>query len=145
MTKPTTQIVVVYVVKDGRLLVFRHLDFSYEEVGLQVPAGSVHPGESEQEAALRELKEETGCNNFEIVSALGTATYDMTPYREEIQERHFFLAKPTANLPERWQSREEHDGDQPPTRFECFWIPLKQAHVLQSSCPRLTATSLFPV
>ena len=132
MTKPTKQKVVVYVVKDGQLLVFRHLDFSYEEVGLQVPAGSIRTGESEQEAALRELKEETGCTSFEIVSALGTATYDLTPYREEIQERHFFLAKPTADLPERWQSREQHDGDQPPTRFECFWIPLKQAHVLQS-------------
>lgn len=30
-----------YVVRDGRLLVFRHVDFSYEEVGIQVPAGSI--------------------------------------------------------------------------------------------------------
>lgn len=132
MTKPTKQKVVIYCVKDGKLLVFRHTDFSYEEVGIQVPAGSIRDGETEQEAALRELREETGCDEFEIVSTLGTATYDMTPYREEIQERHFFLAKPTADLPERWQSQEEHDGAQAPTKFECFWIPLAQAHVLQS-------------
>ena len=132
MTKTTKQKVVVYCVKDGKLLVFRHLDFSYEEVGVQVPAGSIRSGESEQEAALRELKEETGHDMFEIVSALGTATYDMTPHRDEIQERHFFLAKPTADLPERWHSQENHDGAQSPTKFECFWIPPAQAHVLQS-------------
>ncbi len=132
MTKSTKQKVVVYVVKNGKLLVFRHLDFSFEEVGIQVPAGSIDSGESEKEAALRELKEETGRDCFEIVSALGTDIYDITPYREEIQERHFFLAKPTADLPERWQSQEDHDGKRPPTKFECFWIPLEQAHVLQS-------------
>jgi hypothetical protein len=31
--------VLCYVVRDGRLLVFRHTDYSYEEVGIQVPAG----------------------------------------------------------------------------------------------------------
>jgi len=132
MTKSTKQKVVVYVVKNERLLVFRHLDFSYEEVGIQVPAGSIRDGETEREAALRELKEETGRDNFEIISALGKATYDMTPYCSEIQERHFFLAKPNTDLPERWQSQEEHDGEQAPTKFECFWIPLAQAHVLQA-------------
>jgi hypothetical protein len=28
--------------------------------------------------------------------------------------------------------QEDHDGEQEPTRFECFWIPLSAAHVLQS-------------
>lgn len=132
MSKTTEQKVIVYCVKGDKLLVFRHLDFSYEEVGIQVPAGSVCDGETKQEAALRELKEETGRDDFEIVSMLGTAIYNMTPYRAEIQERHFFLAKPTADLPERWQSQEEHDGTQVPTKFEFFWIPLAQAHILQS-------------
>lgn len=132
MQKTTKQKVIVYCVKDGKLLVFRHLDFSYEEVGIQVPAGSIEPNETPKEAALRELKEETDYSDFEIIAELGTATYDITPYREEIQERHFFFAKPTTDLPERWQSQENHDGVQPPTKFECFWIPLKQAHVLQS-------------
>ena len=132
MAKTTKQKIVVYCVKNGELLVFRHVDYSYEEVGIQVPAGSINENEDEYEAALRELQEETGRNEFEIVSYLGTTTYDMTPYRLEIQERHFFLARPTTVLPERWQSQEEHDNIQEPTRFECFWIPLNQAHVLQS-------------
>lgn len=132
MTKPAKKKVIVYVVNDDQLLVFRHLDFSYEEVGLQVPAGSIRPEETEQDAAMRELIEETGHDAFEILSPLGTAIYDMTPYRSEIQERHFFLARPTAELPNRWQSEELHDGLEPPTRLECFWIPLTQAHILQS-------------
>lgn len=120
----------VYVVKDGKLLVFRHIDFPYEETGLQVPGGSIADGEKPEEAALRELKEETGRDEFTIVSYLGTDTYDLTPTRAEVQERHFFLAEPTAALPERWESAETHDGMHPPTRLECFWIPLAHGHVL---------------
>ena len=55
--KARKQKVIVYVVKGGKLLVFRHVDFSYEEVGIQVPAGSLREGESAQDAALRELRD----------------------------------------------------------------------------------------
>jgi len=124
--------VLCYVVRDDQLLVFRHLDYGYEEVGIQVPAGSIRPHETPEQAALREAQEETGCTNFVIVKKLGETEYDMTPYRFEIQRRHIFhleLADPT---PPRWTSQEDHDGTQAPTRFECFWIPLETAHILQS-------------
>ncbi|MEU1877796.1 NUDIX domain-containing protein [Streptosporangium sp. NPDC020072] len=124
--------VLCYVVRDGRLLVFRHIGCSYEEVGIQVPAGSVRPGETPEEAALREAREETGFTGFGIVRKLGEVVYDISPYRFEIQHRHVFqleLAEPT---PERWASQELHDGEREPTDFECFWIPLEDAHVLQS-------------
>lgn len=134
MQKVTKQKVIVYVIKNDKLLVFRHKDYSYEEVGIQVPAGSIKEGEKPEMVALRELKEETGYDCFQIVGPrpLGTERYDMTPYRAEIQERFFFLAVPTAELPERWDSYEMHDGEQEPTRFECFWIPLTLAHILQA-------------
>lgn len=124
--------VIVYCVNDGKLLVFRHTDFSFEEVGIQVPAGTIRENESPRDAALRELQEETGQGDFEIVRELGILTYDMTPYRNEIQHRHFFLAKPTASLPDRWKSAEKHDGTQLLTNFECFWIPLETGHILQA-------------
>lgn len=124
--------VLVYVVRDGRLLVFRHTDYSYEEVGVQVPAGSIRAGESPEDAALREASEETGLTQFKIVRKLGETEYDISPYRFEIQRRHVFQLELLGEAPERWASQEDHDGHGQPTRFECFWIPLEAAHVLQS-------------
>lgn len=132
MEKITKQKVIVYAVNDGKLLVFRHTDFSYEEVGIQVPAGTIKEGEDPEAAALRELQEETGYSTFRVIRSLGTTTYDMAPEKSEVHERHFFLAEPTAELPVRWNSQENHDGTQVPTHFECFWIPLEHGHILQA-------------
>ena len=127
-----TDKVVCYVVRAGRLLVFRHLDFSWEEVGVQVPAGTIHAGEAPEAAALREAREETGLGGFAIVRKLGVTDYDIAPYRRELQRRHVFQLSLHEPTPERWFSREAHDGAAPATRFECFWIPLAAGHVLQS-------------
>lgn len=124
--------VLVYVVRDSKLLVFRHTDYSYEQVGIQVPAGSIRPGESPQDAALREAREETGLTDFKIVRKLGEFTYDISPYRWEVQRRHVFELELCEPAPERWASQEDHDGQGEPTRFECFWIPVEAAHILQS-------------
>ena len=99
-------------------------------MGIEVPAGTVKPNEDIKAAAYRELCEETGHTCFTIDRYLESALYDISPMRAEIHERHFFYAYPTAPLPERWQSHEEHDGLTTSTRFECFWIPLEHAHVL---------------
>jgi 8-oxo-dGTP pyrophosphatase MutT (NUDIX family) len=120
------------VVRDGRLLVFRHTDYSYEEVGIQIPAGSIRAEESPEDAALREVREETGLTQFKIVKKLGEVDYDISPYRFEIQHRHVFHLELLEEAPERWISQEDHDGQREPTHFECFWIPLESAHILQS-------------
>ncbi|MGI5521844.1 NUDIX hydrolase [Micromonospora sp. CA-259024] len=130
--KVMTDKVLCYVVREGRLLVFRHIDFSYEEVGIQVPGGSVRLGEDLADAALREAREETGLTGFTVVRKLGEIEYDISPLRFEIQRRHVFELALHESTPERWASQENHDGEQEPTQFECFWIPLRAAHILQS-------------
>ncbi|MEU7570058.1 NUDIX domain-containing protein [Micromonospora sp. NPDC049240] len=130
--KVITNKALCYVVREGRLLVFRHTDFSYEEVGIQVPGGSVRPGEDPAGAAVREAREETGLTGFAVVRKLGEIEYDISPLRFEIQRRHVFELALHGATPERWASQEDHDGEQEPNRFECFWIPLRAAHVLQS-------------
>lgn len=130
--KTTKDKVLCYIVRDGQLLVFRHVDYSYEEVGIQVPAGSIRDGEPPEAAAVREAHEETGLRDFKIVRKLGETRYDISPYRFEIQRRHVFHLEIAEATPRRWNSQENHDGEQSPTRFECFWIPLEAAHILQS-------------
>ncbi|MFI7094876.1 NUDIX hydrolase [Streptomyces lydicus] len=130
--KVTKDKVLCYIVRDGKLLVFRHIEYSYEEVGIQVPAGSIREGETPEAAALREAREETSLKDFKIVRKLGEAEYDISPYRFELQRRHVFHLELAEPAPERWMSQEDHDGEQEPTHFECFWIPLEAAHILQS-------------
>ena len=131
-TKVHTSKVLCYIVRDGQLLVFRHADYDLEHVGIQVPAGSIRHGESPEDAALREAREETGLSQFSIARKLGETTYDITPYRYEIQHRHVFRLQVHEPTERRWPSQELHDGQQPPIRLECFWIPLHNAHVLQA-------------
>ena len=123
--------VVCYVVRDGRLLVLRHLDQEWDESGLQVPAGSIEPGESPEAAALREAREETGLEGLTLVAKLGETDYDTRPYRDELQHRHVFRLDVDGDVPERWVTTEDDPSDGGgPIRFECYWVPLAQGHVL---------------
>lgn len=119
-----------YVVRNDTLLVFTHRDFSLLETGLQVPAGTVRDGETPEAAVMRETHEETGFTDFRIVRFLGVSTYDVSPMRPEVHERHVFHLEPTTDLPETWLAFEAHDGTAEPTAFEFTWIPLAKAHVL---------------
>lgn len=132
MPKKRIQKVVCYITKGEKLLVFRHTDYSLEEVGIQVPTGTIRENEKPEDAALREAKEETSLTDFSSPEFLGTQEYDMTPYRDEIHQRHFFHFNFEGETLERWMTKEEHDGLEKPTNFECFWIDIKAAHILQS-------------
>ena len=69
--------VATYITHGDRLLVFRHTQFP--EAGIQVPGGSVEPGEDLSAAALREAREETGLPDFEIRVYLGAREYESGP------------------------------------------------------------------
>ncbi|RQX08716.1 NUDIX hydrolase [Micromonospora inaquosa] len=131
------QKVVAYTVHDDRLLVFVHADDEqFDQSGLQVPAGTVGENELLEQAVLREAFEETALHGLRIERYLGTAEWDVRPYADEVHVRHFFhLSVEDAEVPDRWIAVERGDGDSKPIRFELYWLPLAQGHVLVRQPP----------
>lgn len=123
--------VVGYVVRSGRLLVFTHDDAPLEITGVQVPAGTIEPGESPDHAVVREVREETGLA-ARIVRDLGVDHFDFWPAKPEVHERHFFqLELLDDEVPERWQAGEDDPSDGGAAqRWTCWWTPLRNAQVL---------------
>ncbi len=138
--------VVGYIVRDERVVVFQHADDpSVDESGIQMPAGTIEPHELPADAVLREAREETGLAGLRIVNYLGAAEYDMRPSQDVIQVRHFFhLAVEGDHVPERWHAYERGDGTITPIRFELYWLPLRQAHVVSAEQAALISRLLAP-
>ncbi|GAB4058907.1 NUDIX hydrolase [Catellatospora paridis] len=124
--------VVAYIVRDGRLVVFAHGDHdTLALAGIQVPAGTVRPGELPEDAVLREAYEETELPGLRLVRYLGVGEYDTRPSADAVHVRHFYeLAVDADEVPERWTTYETGDGSHDPIRFDLYWMPLAQAHVL---------------
>ena len=107
---------------DGRLqlLVFDHAD---DDAGTQVPAGGIDPGESYAEAAVREVREETGLTGVEVVGRLGESD---RPHPETGAARHTTYVHLRALDPvaDRWIHVVTGDGEDAAMRFDCRWDPL---------------------
>ncbi len=130
---PRLRKVLAYVVLERRLLVFTQPDAP--EAGLQVPAGTVEPGEDLAEAVLRELVEESGLQDLSPPRLLGTRTVDMRPFgKAECHERHFFSLRLLAPAPHRWRHWERHSSDGlGPIAYDLHW------HALDLGLPELAA------
>ncbi|MDM0076436.1 NUDIX domain-containing protein [Variovorax sp. J2P1-59] len=85
----------------GRLLVFHHP----EDKGMQLPKGTIEPGEAPEDAVRRELLEESGIHYTGDLVPLGTidryceAGVEGNKYRHP-QLWHLFLMRHEAPLPE---------------------------------------------
>jgi 8-oxo-dGTP pyrophosphatase MutT (NUDIX family) len=115
-----------YVTHANRLLIFSHPHAP--EAGLQVPAGSLLDGESPEDGALREAREETGLSGLRVVRFLGDVKFDRAAQWDganEIHHRFFFHVACDEEPPERWQHHEldPSDGSEPPL-FEFWWVSI---------------------
>lgn len=64
---------------EGKVFAGKRIDQTVE--GWQMPQGGIDEGESPRDAALRELKEETGTDRCEIIAELPDwLTYDLPPH-----------------------------------------------------------------
>lgn len=123
--RPLIGKVVCYVTRGEDLLVFRH---RYQpEAGVQVPAGTIEPGEDPEVAALREAEEETGLSGFCVLRKLGEYTHRYAG-RPEDHRRHVFHLEAPEGAPERWQHFAENAY-----WFVFEWVPLRAVPVLAAS------------
>jgi ADP-ribose pyrophosphatase len=93
-----TYVVILAVTTDGRVPLVRQYRPAVDEDVLEFPSGHLDAGESAEEAARRELREETGCHAAELV-ALGMMHVDSG--RLQARQHGFFAAdcKVVANAP----------------------------------------------
>ncbi|UCH43095.1 MAG: NUDIX domain-containing protein [Dehalococcoidales bacterium] len=102
-----------------QVLVFEHVD--YPEAGVQVPAGSIEPGETAEEAALREAWEESGIRELRVQRYIGKFHWWHAERRED-HERHVFQLTTPQTLPERWEHTVSAGAEDKGIRFTCYWL-----------------------
>ena len=116
--------VYAYITSGERLLVFTQPDAPH--AGVQVPGGTVEPGEDPAAAVLREAEEETGLTALRLVAWLGEDVRDMADFgRDEHHARRFYHLECVDEVPEAWEHLESHpsEGDGPFV-FALTWTAL---------------------
>ncbi|OED14488.1 NUDIX domain-containing protein [Burkholderia sp. A2] len=118
--------VLVYLTWRDRLLVFTQPKFP--EAGVQVIAGTIAQDEMPVAAALRELREESGIDNAQVVRILGNYFYSMQKFgRSEIQHRHVVhvTVSDAVAMKAQWTHFESVPGSGgEPIEFSFQWFPL---------------------
>ena len=107
--------VVVYVTRGDQLLVFDHRD--HPEAGTQVPAGGVHEEEALDDAAIREVFEETGVVLDGRPTFLGTHEH-VDGLGRPARSSFVQIAAPST-MPDSWQHQVTGSGDDQRLVFLC--------------------------
>ncbi len=88
---------------------------------VRLPKGHVDPGETAREAALREITEESGYSDLQIVADLGEQLVEFEHGGDQYRrtERYYLMAL----VGEQKLPRDAHDAEQ----FDPLWVPLEEA------------------
>ena len=116
--------VMAYITRGNELLIFRQPDFP--EAGLQVPGGTLEPGEDPAAGVMREAIEETGLGDLRLVRFLGEQVREMVEAgKGETHHRYFFeLATDDTRAGWRWyESAPAEGGD--PIAFDLYFVPIR--------------------
>ena len=134
------QKVYAYITCEGHLLVFKHVDFP--EAGIQVPGGTVEPGEDPAKAVLREVREETDLKDVALIKYLGSVERDLSDFGlDEIHQRHYFHCRLDSFPSQSWIAFEQDpsDGSESPIAFHFYWVTLDSVPVLDGGTDEMLA------
>lgn len=106
---------------ETQLLVFEHVD--HPDAGVQVPKGTVEPGETLENAARREVREESGLTEIDGLEYLGRTTQVAFGVEEEW---NYFALHADGNCADRegWTYRVQGSGEDEGMLFRYYWVPL---------------------
>jgi 8-oxo-dGTP pyrophosphatase MutT (NUDIX family) len=120
--------VVAYITRENdqgkQLLVFRHPRHIKNRI--QVPQGTVEPGEDIIDGLWRELEEETGRSDFVLIRQIAKVPF-YADWRDEHQERNVFHLASSAGIPETWSHIVTDGTSDKGLNFEFFWMPVPEA------------------
>lgn len=112
----------------GRLLVFDHP----ADGGMQLPKGTIEPGESPEAAVRRELLEESGIDYAGALQPLGTLARECEAGVEGNTHRHpqlwhLFLMRAERTLPERFEHTATGSPEEEGLVFAFRWLAADDA------------------
>jgi ADP-ribose pyrophosphatase YjhB (NUDIX family) len=111
-----------YVTRDtDELLVFE----GPEHDGMQIPKGTIEPGETPREAVRREVAEESGLEDLRSVRKLAKDVWQRREARWYV--RHFFQVD-VRERRDRWTHKVTGEGDERGIEYEFRWVEVPPAH-----------------
>ncbi|WP_281974318.1 NUDIX hydrolase [Halobacillus litoralis] len=99
-----------------QLLVFQH---PFKEAGIQIPKGTVKGGEDTYDAVIREIKEETGLEDFMVEEMIAEDLWRNDDGK--IHHRFFYKIKAKEERHE-WYYKPTGGGEEEGLKFRFFWI-----------------------
>ncbi|MEQ7125892.1 NUDIX domain-containing protein [Actinopolymorpha sp. B11F2] len=131
---PTVKKVSAFITHGDQLLVFRKPH--HPGTGTQVPAGTIEPGETPEDAVLREAWEESGLTGFHLCGLLDHQVVDMRAYGcDELHDRWYFHLLSPSTVQRAWRHGEScpSSGAEEFIAFDFFWIDVdRAAHELRA-------------
>jgi 8-oxo-dGTP pyrophosphatase MutT (NUDIX family) len=106
-------------IKDGKtqVLVFRHKDIP--KAGIQIPKGTVKEDEDTYNAVIREIKEETGIERFEVKNLISEDYWENDD--GAIHNRYFY--KIVCNeIADEWEYNPTGGEEEIGLTFQFFWF-----------------------
>lgn len=131
-----------YILRNEKSCTEEILTVSFKHL-LRIPGGGLEKHESLKEALYREIKEETGLTNLDVVRELETCLY-YKPFSKRMVERHNYLLVSNQNTSDHWQHRVTGNGGDFGLQASLKWIDAEDFFKIDSEHRNLLNKKYIP-